>query len=70
MRLAEGSYTVDGKRWVNLFPIGGLFDSKTERFRFQTEALRPGTHVAMVRIRDAAGNVGSGDLVFTVAAPK
>jgi hypothetical protein len=70
LRLVEGAYTVDGKRWISLFPASGIFDSKTERFRFQTEALRPGTHVVMVRLRDAAGNVGSGDLVFTVPGPK
>jgi hypothetical protein len=66
VRLVEASYTVDGKRWSNLFPADGLFDSKTERFRFQTETLRPGAHVILVRVRDAAGNLGSGDVVFTV----
>ena len=70
VRLTEGAYTVDGKRWIGLFPVGGIFDSKTERFRFRTESLRPGTHVVMVRLRDAAGNVGSGDRVFTIPAPK
>ena len=53
-----------------LVNVDGLFDSKTERFRFQTESLRPGTHVVMVRVRDAAGNLGSGDLVFTVPENK
>ncbi len=66
VRLVEASYTVDGKRWTNLFPVDGLFDSKSERFRFQTDALRPGAHVVLVRVRDAAGNLGSGDAVFTV----
>ncbi len=66
VRLVEASYTVDGKRWTNLFPVDGLFDNKTEKFRFQTEVLRPGAHVVLVRVRDAAGNLGSGDAVFTV----
>ena len=34
--------------------------------RFQTEALRPGTYVVVLRVRDAAGNYGSGDVVFAI----
>ena len=66
MRLTEASFAVNGKKWTNVFPTDGLFDSKTENFRFQTEALRPGTYVVVLRVRDAAGNVGSGDVVFNV----
>jgi hypothetical protein len=50
---------------MNVFPTDGLFDSKSENFRFLTDTLRPGTHVVVLRVRDAAGNVGSGDVVFT-----
>lgn len=66
VRLTEASFAVDGKRWANVFPTDGLFDGKTEAFRFQTAPLRPGTHVLVLRVRDAAGNTGSGDVVFTV----
>jgi outer membrane protein assembly factor BamB len=66
VRLTEASFAVNGKKWTNVFPTDGLFDSKTENFRFQTEALRPGTYVVVLRVRDAAGNVGSGDVVFNV----
>jgi hypothetical protein len=66
VRLVEAQFTVDGKRWTNLFPADGLFDSKMERFRFQTDVLRAGAHVVLVRVRDAAGNLGSGDTVFSV----
>jgi hypothetical protein len=70
LRLTEASYSIDGKRWVNLTPSSGIFDSKTETFRFSSGRLPPGsTHVIMVRVKDAAGNVGSGDLVFTVPDP-
>ena len=65
VRLTEASFAVNGKKWMNVFPTDGLFDSKTEQFRFQTDALRPGTYVVVLRVRDAAGNVGSGDVVFT-----
>jgi sugar lactone lactonase YvrE len=65
VRLTEASFAVNGKKWASVFPTDGLFDSKTEQFRFQTDALKPGTHVVVLRVRDAAGNVGSGDVVFT-----
>lgn len=63
VRLTEASFAVDGKRWANIFPVDSLFDSKTETFRFKTDALRPGTHVVVVRVRNAAGIIGSGDVV-------
>lgn len=64
VRLTEASFAVDGKRWTNVFPTDGLFDSKSETFRFDTDQLRPGTHVLVLRVKNAAGNVGSGDLVI------
>jgi hypothetical protein len=66
VRLTEASFAVNGKKWSNVFPTDGLFDSKTENFRFTTDSLRPGTYVLILRVKDAAGNVGSGDVVFTV----
>lgn len=66
VRIVDASYTVDGKRWTKLFPVDGIYDSKSERFRFETDSLRPGGHVVLVRVRDAAGNLGSGDAVFSV----
>jgi hypothetical protein len=66
VRLTAASFSLNGRKWESLFPEDGLFDSKKESFRFTTEALRPGTYVLMLRVRDAAGNVGTGDVVFTV----
>jgi hypothetical protein len=66
VRLTEASFAVNGKKWINVFPTDGLFDSKTENFRFTTDSLRPGTYVLILRVKDAAGNIGSGDVVFTV----
>jgi hypothetical protein len=66
VRLTEAAFAVNGKRWVNVYPSDGLFDRKAAQFRFKTESLRPGTYVLVLRVRDAAGNVGSGDIVFTV----
>ena len=68
VRLTMATFSVNGKKWINVFPTDGLFDSKTENFRFKTEALKPGTYVVVLRVRDAAGNIGSGDVVFTLKA--
>ena len=66
VRLTDAAFAVNGKRWTNVFPSDGLFDSKNETFRFRTEGLRPGNYVLVLRVRDAAGNVGSADVLFTL----
>lgn len=66
VRLTAASFAVNGKKWISVFPEDGLFDSKAETFRFQTESLKPGTYVLVLRVRDAAGNTGSADVVFRV----
>jgi hypothetical protein len=68
VRLTSASFAVNGKKWTNVFPSDGLFDSKEETFRFKTEALKPGTYVLVLKVKDAAGNTGSADVVFTVPA--
>jgi sugar lactone lactonase YvrE len=67
VRLTSASFTVNGKKWINVFPEDGLFDSKAETFRFPTESLKPGTCVLVLRVRDAAGNTGSADVMFKVS---
>ncbi|HWG46046.1 MAG TPA: two-component regulator propeller domain-containing protein [Gemmataceae bacterium] len=66
VRLTAASFAVNGKKWINVFPSDGLFDSKAETFQFKTEGLKPGTYVLVLRVRDAAGNTGSADVVFNV----
>ncbi len=66
VRLASATFAVNGKKWVNVFPTDGLFDNKSETFKFKTEALKPGTYVLVLRVKDAAGNIGAADVVFTV----
>ena len=68
VRLTAAMFSLNGKKWINVFPTDGLFDSRRETFRFKTESLKPGTYVVVLRVRDAAGNIGSGDVVFTVKA--
>jgi hypothetical protein len=68
VRLTSASYALNGKKWVNVFPTDGLFDSKTESFKFKTESLKPGTYVIVLKVRDAAANTGTADVVFSVQA--
>jgi sugar lactone lactonase YvrE len=68
VRLTAASFSLNGKKWVNVFPTDGLFDSKTETFKFKTGTLKPGAYVVVLRVRDAAANVGTADVVFTVQA--
>ncbi len=65
-RLASASYSINGRKWVSIFPKDGLFDDKRKSFRFSTEALLTGTYVVVLRVKDAAGNTGTGDATFTV----
>lgn len=69
-RLTGASFSVNGKKWTNVFPEDGLFDGKKETFRFETESLKPGTYVVVLRVKDASGNTGSSDVVFTLQAKK
>jgi len=68
VRLTSASFALNGKKWISVFPVDGLFDSKTETFKFKTDALKPGSYVLVLKVKDAAGNTGSGDVVFTVEA--
>jgi hypothetical protein len=70
VRLTEAAFAVNGKRWANVFPVDGIFDSKTESFNIKTETLRPGSYVVMLRVKNAAGNIGSSDVLFTVPERK
>ncbi len=69
-RLESAMFAIDGGKWTNLFPTDGLFDSNSESFRFASESLPAGAHVLVLKVRDAAGNVGSADVVFTVGGGK
>jgi hypothetical protein len=68
VRLTAASFAVNGKKWQNVFPSDGLFDSKRATFKFSTDVLKPGTYVLVLKVQDAVGNTGSGDVVFTVPA--
>ena len=65
-RLVKASYAIDGGEWVNIFPDDRLFDANIEVLSIPLREVGSGTHVIVVRVTDAAGNVGAGDAVFKV----
>jgi hypothetical protein len=70
VRLTSAAFCINGKKWVPIQPVDGIFDKKTEKFRFRTDPLRPGSYVTVLRVRDASANTGSADVVFTVEERK
>jgi hypothetical protein len=70
VRIAGASFSLNGKKWTNVFPSDGIFDSKSESFKFKTESLKPGAYVLVLKVRDAAANTGTADVVFNVQAKK
>ena len=67
-RIAKAEYALDGGPWTPIFPDDGLFDSRREQVALSLPDLSPGTHLLMIKATDAAGNVGTGDLLLS--APK
>jgi hypothetical protein len=65
-RLTRAAYALDGGPWTPIFPDDGLFDDPNETITVHLDGLKPGTHLLMIRASDAAGNLGTGDLVFEV----
>ena len=65
-RLVKAAYALDGGDWVPVFPDDGLFDSVDEKITVALPDLKPGNHILVVRVTDAAGNVGTGDTLIKV----
>jgi len=64
-RIASAVYSIDsGEKWLILFPEDGIFDSKTEKFSFDTEKLSEGQHTIVIKVKDSEENVSSGKTVF------
>lgn len=65
-RIARASYSVDGKPWVPVFADDGLFDTPTETLSLSITELAPGPHVVVIRANDAAGNLGTADILVNL----
>jgi len=64
--IRRGSYSIDSDEWLVFFPEDEIFDGARESIDFVTEILDPGEHTIIVRLRDAAQNVGSASVVVNV----
>jgi hypothetical protein len=65
-RITRADYAVDGGHWTPIFPDDGIFDSPREQITLSLADLGEGTHILMVKATDAAGNIGTGDLLLDV----
>jgi sugar lactone lactonase YvrE len=62
LRLCEVS--LDAGSWQPLEGVDGVTDSPKERFHLHLEKLRPGEHLIVVRVYDAANNAGLARLLL------
>ena len=52
-----------------MFPDDEIFDSLREQITLSLPDLAPGVHVLMVKATDAAGNIGTGDVLLGGKGP-
>ena len=58
-------YSIDADDWRLVFPADKILDSRVESFSFHTDALKTGEHTIVIKVTDAAGNVGTAKTVMT-----
>jgi hypothetical protein len=56
--LRRCEYSVDASYWLPVEAVDGVTDSPREQFQIVLDRLRPGEHLLVVRVYDAAGNPG------------
>ncbi len=56
--LKRCEYSVDGGYWQPIEANDGITDTPSEKFSIHLERLRPGEHLLVIRVFDAAGNAG------------
>ncbi|MFC1717893.1 two-component regulator propeller domain-containing protein [Candidatus Poribacteria bacterium] len=58
-------YSIDADNWRPIFPADKIFDSRAEIFSFPTDALKSGEHTVVIRVSDAAGNIGTAKTIIS-----
>jgi sugar lactone lactonase YvrE len=62
----QASYAVDAGEWVAAQPEDGVNDDLAESYDLTVPDLAPGEHSIVVRVTDAAGNVGAGKAIVDI----
>jgi hypothetical protein len=64
----KAEYSLDGDRWMTVYPVDGIADSRVERFELAIEG-EIGARGVIIRATDALNNVTSADVPGLAAAP-
>ena len=51
---------------VIAWPVDGIADSETETYEIEIGSLSQGSHGLVIRVVDSVGNLGTGQIEFTV----
>ena len=64
--MQKAEYSLDGDKWITIYPRDGIADSKTEQFELTLDG-EVSSRAIIVRATDALNNVASADVA--VPAP-
>jgi len=64
--IASAEFSVDGGKWLLVFPIDGIADSAVEEYRIVTPELSPGEHLIGVRAGDRNGTTGTAGMYIRI----
>jgi len=63
----KAEYSLDGDRWITIYPRDGIADSRLEQYELTLEG-EPSTRGVMVRATDALNNTASADVAVPAAS--
>jgi hypothetical protein len=63
----KAEYSLDGDRWITVYPQDGIADSQTEQFELTLDG-ETGSRAIIVRATDALNNVASADVAVPAAS--
>jgi sugar lactone lactonase YvrE len=62
--IVRGEYSINGGRWIPVYPEDGIADSPKEQFTVEVKLAAGGEHTITLRVWDAAGNAGTARAVI------